>query len=156
MRAESVVGLLGALVPAQGGQLGQPPAALGAAEAADRHREAVQDQDLRVEARPGEELLAELGLDRPQLRRLADQGRAMDAAKGREPVLVVAAEVLLPALVGVDAKELADTRDGQDLTVGQGRVGPRWRSRRPASHSSIRQYTVLRSVIASMLDPYAW
>jgi hypothetical protein len=32
-------------------------------------------------------------------------------------------------------------------------VGPRWRSRRPPSQSSIRQYTVMSSVVASMLDP---
>src|SRR4029453_2966022 len=31
--------------------------------------------------------------------------------------------------------------------------GPRWRSRRPASQSSIRQYTVMSSVVASMADP---
>src|SRR5215218_6726484 len=32
-------------------------------------------------------------------------------------------------------------------------LGPRWRSRRSASHSSIRQYTVTSSVVASMFDP---
>jgi hypothetical protein len=31
--------------------------------------------------------------------------------------------VLVQALVGVDAPELADALDGQDLTVGQDRVG---------------------------------
>jgi hypothetical protein len=43
----------------------------------------------------------------------------MDAAQGGEPVAVVAAEMLLEALGGVDAEELADTLDGQDLTVAQ-------------------------------------
>jgi hypothetical protein len=65
----------------------------------------------------------------------------------------VAAEVLVQALVGVDAEELADAFDGQDLAVGQSRLGPRWRSRRPPSQSSIKQYTVMSSVVASMLDP---
>jgi len=67
------------------------------------------------------------------------------------------AEVLVQALVGVDAEELTDALDGQDLTVGQDRLGPRWRSRRPASQSSIRQYIVMSSVVASIArPPYAW
>jgi len=41
----------------------------------------------------------------------------VDTAKCREPVAVVAAEVLVEALVGIDAEELPDTLDGQDLTV---------------------------------------
>src|SRR5215216_5894361 len=47
----------------------------------------------------------------------------MDAAKGREPVAPGAAKVVVQAFVGVDAKELADALDRQDLTVGQDRVG---------------------------------
>ena len=47
----------------------------------------------------------------------------MDAAQSWEPVAVVAAEVLIEALVGVDAPELADAFDGQDLAVGQDRGG---------------------------------
>jgi hypothetical protein len=61
--------------------------------------------------------------------------------------------VLVRALVGVDPGGLPDALDGQDLTVAQDRVGPRWRSCRPASPSPIRQYTVMGSVVASMLDP---
>ena len=45
----------------------------------------------------------------------------MHPAQGREPVAVVAAEVLVQALVGVDAQELPDALDGQDLAVGQDR-----------------------------------
>jgi hypothetical protein len=75
--------LLVALVATEAGQLGQPPAAIGATEAADRHREAVQDRDGRVEANLAEQLLAELGLDRPQIGRLAGEGGAVDAAQGQ-------------------------------------------------------------------------
>jgi hypothetical protein len=125
MRSEPVEGLLGALVTAQGGQSSQPAAAVSTAEAADRHREAVQDRHLRVEADLAEQLLAELGVDRPQVRRLAHEGGAVDAAQGGEPVAVVAAEMLVQALVGVDAPELADALDGQDLWVGQDRLGAR-------------------------------
>src|SRR5829696_4251178 len=46
MGPEPVVGLLGAFVTTKGGQLGQPPAAIGPTEPADRHREAVQDRAL--------------------------------------------------------------------------------------------------------------
>ena len=83
MRAEPVEGLLGALVTTEVRQLGQPPAAIGAAEAADRHREAVQDRALGVEADQAEHLLAELGLDRPQIGRLVDEGGAVHAPQGR-------------------------------------------------------------------------
>ena len=49
----------------------------------------------------------------------------MDARKGWEPLAPVAAEVLVQALVGVDAEELANTLNGQDLAVGQDRLWPR-------------------------------
>ena len=123
MRSDAVEGLLGALVTAEGGQPGQPPTAIGAAEAADRHREAVQDRDGRVKADLGQQLLAQLRLDRPQVGRLADKGGAVHAPQGGEPVPVVAAEVLVQALVGVDPKELPDAFDGQDFAVAQDRVG---------------------------------
>ncbi len=153
MRTQPVVGLLGALVTAEGGQLGQPAAAVGTAKAADRHREAVQDQDLRVEADLAEQLLTELGLDRPQIRRLAREGGSVHTPKGREPVAPVAAEVLVQALVGIDPEELPHALDGQDLAVGQG--GPRTALAEPppAQPLSTRQYTVMSSVVASMLDP---
>jgi transposase-like protein len=49
-----------------------------------------------------------------------------------------AAEVLEQALVDVDAPELANALDSQDLTVGQGRLGGRVgaAAARPASHRS--------------------
>jgi hypothetical protein len=120
---DAVEGLLGTLITAKGGQPGQPPTAIGAAEAADRHREAVQDRHLRVEADLAEQLLVELSFDRPQIRRLAGEGGAVHAAQGREPVAPVATEVLVQALVGVDAPELPDAFDGQDFAVGQDRLG---------------------------------
>jgi hypothetical protein len=112
VHTQSVEGLLGALVTAEGGQSGQPPAAVGASEAADRHREAVQDRDRRVELDLAQDALAQVGLDHPQVGRLADEGGAMDASQGREPVAPVAAEVIVQALVGVDPVELADALDG--------------------------------------------
>ncbi len=73
-----------------------------------------------VEVHLAEQPLAELGLDRPQVGRLADEGGAVDAAQGGEPVAPVAADVLEDALVGVDAQELADALDGQYLAVAEG------------------------------------
>jgi hypothetical protein len=73
--------------------------------------------------------------------------------QGREPVAPVAAEVLVQAFVGVDAEELPDTFDGQTSLSARMGWGPRRRSCRPPSQSSIRQYTVMSSVVASMLDP---
>lgn len=125
MRPEPVVGLLGALVTAEGGQPGQPPATVGPTEAADRHRKLSKIETCGSKADLGEQLLARLGLDRPQIRRLAHEGGAVDARKGREPLAPVAAEVLVQALVGVDAEELANTLNGQDLAVGQDRLWPR-------------------------------
>jgi hypothetical protein len=75
-------------------------------------------------------VLIEVLLDRPQVGRLPDEGAAMDAAKRGEPVAPVAAEVLVEALVGVDAEELTDAFDGEDLAVGQGRMGRAGAARR--------------------------
>jgi hypothetical protein len=150
--SEPIEGLLGALVTAQAGQLGQALAAVGTTKAADRHREAVQDRDGRVEAELAEQLLAELGLDRPQIRRLAGEGGAVDAGKGREPVTPGAAEVLVQALVGVDAPELPDALDGRDLTVAQDRCGAAL-AKSPPGQPLVNQYTLMSSVVASMLDP---
>jgi hypothetical protein len=61
----------------------------------------------------------------------------VNAAQGREPVAPGVAEVLLQALIGVDAEELPDAFDGQDLTVGQGRLGAAL-AKSPASQSSTR------------------
>jgi hypothetical protein len=119
VRAQPGAGLLGALVAAEGGQ---PPAAVGTAEAAHRHREAVQDRDRRVEADLLQDPPTQLGLDRPQIGSLTDKGGAVDAAKAGEPVAPVAAEVLVDALVGVDAQELADALDGQHLAVAERRL----------------------------------
>jgi hypothetical protein len=59
-------------------------------------------------------------LDRPQIGCLTDEGGPVHLAQGREPVGPVATEVLEQAAVGVDAEELPDAFDGQDLAVGQG------------------------------------
>jgi hypothetical protein len=68
MSAQAEIGLLGHLVVAPGGQLPQPPAAVGASEPTDRHGDTVDQRDLRVEVDLAEQLLVELGLDRPQIR----------------------------------------------------------------------------------------
>ena len=47
----------------------------------------------------------------------------MHLPQTREPAGPVAAEVLVQADVGVDAQELPDALDGQDLAVGQGWPG---------------------------------
>ena len=81
---------------------------------------------------------------------------AVDAPKGGEPVAPVAAKVLIQTLVSVDAPELPDALDGQDFSVGQHRIGAAL-VQPPPSQSSIRQYTVMSSVVASMArPPCAW
>jgi hypothetical protein len=134
--------LLGDLVVTPAGQLPQPPAAIRASEPADRHGHAVDQGELRVEVDLAQQVLAQLLLGRPQIRRLAHEADAVDARKGREPVTPVAAEVLMQADIGVDAQELTDAFDGENLAVGQGWPGTRWRRRWPANQSSIRQNTV--------------
>jgi hypothetical protein len=48
---------------------------------------------------PGRAAAGGVRFDRPQVGRLAHEGGAVDATKGREPALVVAAEVVVEALV---------------------------------------------------------
>jgi hypothetical protein len=51
----------------------------------------------------------------------------------------VAAEVLVQALVGVDAQELADALDGQHLTVAQRRLRAALAQPPPGQPSSMAQ-----------------
>ena len=50
-------------------------------------------------------------------------------------------EVAKDRLVGVHTEELSDDLDGEDLRVRELGSGPRWRTRRPLSRSSMRQKT---------------
>jgi hypothetical protein len=147
---------LAPLVTAEGGQPGQPAAAVGAAEAADRDREAIQDRDLRIEAELAEQLLAELSLERAQVGRLAGEGRGVDAAQAgsqspqeRRKHSNRPLSVLMPQ----NSPTHSMVRTSLSARIG---LGPCWRSRRPPSHSSTRQYTVstrqytvMSSVVAS-------
>jgi hypothetical protein len=75
-------------------------------------------------------------LDHPQVGGLPDEGAAVPAPKGREPVGPVVAEVLVQAGVGVGAEELADAFDGEtslSARVGWGRAGAAAGPGRPAS-----------------------
>src|SRR5215218_6980937 len=154
---EPVVGLLGALVATKGGQPGQPPTVIGAAEAADRYREAVQDRHLRVEADPAEQLLTELGLDRPQIGRLVDEGGAVHAPQGREPVAVVATKVLVQALVGVDARGTPRHTRWSRPHCRPGSAGAalaQANARQPVVDQAVHRDEQRRSIHAR--PPYAW
>jgi hypothetical protein len=69
----------------------------------------------------------------------------------------VATEVLVQAFVGVDAEELADAFDGQDLAVGQHR---RWAAlaqplpSQPVIDQAVHGNEQRRSIHAR--PPYAW
>jgi hypothetical protein len=81
----------------------------------------------------------------------------VDAAQGGEPVPVVAAEVLVPALVGVDAQELPDAFDGQGLTVGQDWLGAALAqptTAQPLVDQAVHRDEQRRSIHAR--PPYAW
>ena len=81
----------------------------------------------------------------------------MDAAQGGEPVVVVTAEVLVQALVGVDPKQLPDALDGQDLAVGQDRG---WAAlAQPPSGQQVIDQAVHRNEQRRSIHarpPYAW
>jgi hypothetical protein len=107
--------------------------------------------------RLAEELLAELGFDRPQVGRLPYEGGAVDTAQSREPVAVVTAEVVVQVLVGIDAPELPDALDGQDLTVGQDRLGAALAepaAGQPVIDQAVHRDEQRRSIHAR--PPYAW
>src|SRR3712207_6713515 len=62
-------------------------------------------------------------LDRPQVGRLAQEGCAVDFAKGGEPLPVMPPEVAVERPVGVQSEKLPDDLDGQDLRVRKLRSG---------------------------------
>src|SRR5262249_57470843 len=65
------------------------------------------------------EVLLEALLDRPQVSSLTQEGRPVDVTQPGEGVGVVPAEVPEELGILVEAEELADQFNGQDLTVGQ-------------------------------------
>jgi hypothetical protein len=71
----------------------------------------------------GQELLPEALLDLPQVRRLPGEGGAVHAPEVREEVGVVAPEVSEELRVFVEAQELADDLDGENLRVEERRGG---------------------------------
>jgi hypothetical protein len=103
-----------------------------------------------------EQLLAELGLDRPQVGRWRTKGGAW-IRPGRGTSRGSAAEVLVQALVGVDTEELPDAFDGQDLAVGQDRLGSA-RAEPPVAQPPVDQAVhgdqQRRSIHTG--PPYAW
>ena len=65
--------------------------------------------------------------------------------------------MLVQALVGVDAQELPDTVDGQDLTVGQDRLGAALAeppAGQPLVDQAVHRDEQRRSIHAR--PPYAW
>jgi hypothetical protein len=102
-------------------------------------------------------MLVQTLLDRPEVGRLSEEGGAVDAPKSGEPVTPVAAEVVVQALVGIDAPELPDAFDGQDLTVGQHRIGAALAQPSPGQSvvdQAVHRNEQRRSIHAR--PPYAW
>ncbi|HLL57721.1 MAG TPA: hypothetical protein VK359_07340 [Rubrobacteraceae bacterium] len=73
----------------------------------------------------------------------------MHCAQDGEPFTVMFPEVTEDRLVGVEAEELSDDLDGENLRVESLGAGPRWRTRRPLSRSSMRQKTEMMKVLRS-------
>jgi hypothetical protein len=66
-----------------------------------------------------EQFLPEVFLELPQIGGLAGEGSAVHAPEGGEPLRVVPSEVAIDGLVGVDAEELSDHFDGENLCIGE-------------------------------------
>jgi hypothetical protein len=99
-------------------QTAQAPAAVRPGKAADRHRQAIDEDQGGVAARHGHEMPPERVLDRPQVRRLTQEGGSVDRAQAGKEVAEVAPEIGVQALIGVETEELADDLDRQHLAVG--------------------------------------
>src|SRR5215218_5387206 len=116
---QPVEGLLAHLVVAEGALFSQDAAAVSPREMASRHREAVDQGHLGVEAHPAEQVLPEHLLYDPEIGRLAAEGGAVNSLEGRKPFAVVSAEVAVDTFVGVDAEELPYYFYGEDLCIGE-------------------------------------
>ncbi len=100
-----------------------------------------------------EELLAEALLGLPEVGRLPREGGPMYLAEGGEPSAVVTAKEEVDVFVGIEAEELPDELDGEDLRVGELGAGPRLLIRRPLSRSSMRQKRATMKVLRSTRRP---
>src|SRR5215213_4424354 len=153
MGSEAVEGLLGALITAEGGQPGQPPAAIGPAEAADRHREAVQDRDGRAKPTWPRSCWRSWALTahrfaawRTKVVRYTRLRVGNQSPQWQQKCSYRPLSVSMPQ----NSPTHSMVKTSLSARIG---LGPRWRSCRPPSQSSIRQYTVISSVVASMADP---
>jgi hypothetical protein len=123
VQPEAVVSLLLHRVVAEVRLAAEALAVAAPAEAADRHRHAVgQPAGSGPGQPPGQAALQQL-LQTPEVGGLAGEGGALGAAQAGEVGGVVLPEVPEQAGIAVEPEVLADEFDGDDLAVGQGRVG---------------------------------
>ena len=153
MHPEAVEGLLEEGVLAESGFSFEAMAAVGAGEQTRRQGHRVYEREGRIVRGQGEEFLAELLLELPEICCLPGEGGAMHFGEGREPLTVMTPEVTKEdrLVVGVESQELPDDLlDGEDLSASESLgAGPRWRMRRPLSRSSMRQKTATMKVLRS-------
>ena len=153
LHPEAVEGLLEKRVLAESGFSFEAMAAVGAGEQTRRQGHRVYEREGRIVRGQGEELLAELLLELPEICCLPGEGGAMHFGEGREPLTVMTPEVTKEdrLVVGVESQELPDDLlDGEDLSASESLgAGPRWRMRRPLSRSSMRQKTATMKVLRS-------
>ena len=120
------------IVP-KGGLPSEQSAAIGAGEAADGNREAIDQSNRWGMRRLRKQRLPDVLLDPPQIGRLADERRAVNSSQRRKEVDMVSPEVGAECRVLIQAQLLADDFHGQDFTVRQG-----WQ-RSPLAYATARE-----------------
>ena len=118
---KAIEGLLEESVLAKGSLSFKTPATVGAGKQACRQGHRVADGEASIVRDFGQELLPEVLLDLPEVGCLSGEGGAMHLAEGGEPFAVVAAEIAVDSLVGVEPQELAYGLDSDDFGVGERR-----------------------------------
>lgn len=119
---KAIEGLLRHLLIAIGGLTGKAPAPVGAGETADRDRKAVHERNQRIVTNESQQVLPDFHLHPGQVRRLADEGGAVDAPQVGEPVSPVTTEVLEDRFVRIQPQELTHDFDGHHLAITQKRL----------------------------------
>jgi len=119
MYSEAVEGLLEESIFAESGFSSKAATAVGPSEKARWQRHRVNECEGGVVRGEEEQILPEALLELPEVGCLPGEDGSMYLAEGRKPFSVVTAEEEVDSLVSVDAEELSNHFDSEDLRVGE-------------------------------------
>jgi hypothetical protein len=124
VKSEAIKGLLYRMIFAEISFASKALRARSAPEAANSHREAINNSKACVTVSLSDQLLPKGFFEFPKIRCLSNKSGAMDKSQSREEIREMTAEVVEYGFVLVESKELSDDLNSEDFAVGKSRLRP--------------------------------